>query len=211
MIKRFSIKKFTAIMIVLVFQLNQIVWASDSLKGYVVYLPENAGFEAVMQSSLDSNLLNKGDVISAVVNKNWEYNNLLIAPKGSILYGKVIGIENPDIYQKSGSFTIEFNELVTPTGKINIKTKEIKISANTKRCKKVIKNFVLGCVLGAVFVGAAIVSGGLSVPATIGFFAVGTGTTGLAFAAEKGNSAKIPAGTKFYTHLKESTTLSFTE
>lgn len=211
MIKNFSIKKIIAIAVVLFFQMNQIVWASDSLKGHVVYLPENSSFEAVMQSSLDSELLTNGDVISAVINKNWKENDALIAPKGSILYGKIIDIEKPDKYQKSGSFTVEFNELVTPTGKINIKTKPIKITSNAKRGGKIIAKFICGCIVGAAIVGMTIMSAGLTTPVAIGYFALMSGSTGLAYAAEKGNSVKIPAGTRFYAHLEEATTLTFIE
>lgn len=209
MIKIFSIKKVIAILVVLLFQSNQIVWASNSLKGHVVYLPENSGFEAVMQSSLDSELLNNGDVISAVLNKNWEYNDVLIAPKGSILYGKITDIEKAGQYQKYGSFTVEFDELVTPTGKISIKTKSIKITSDVKRFGRIIAKFVCGVIVGAALVGVVVLTGGAAAPVTIGSLIASSGATGLAAASQKGNNVKIPAGTKFNAHLKESTSLVF--
>lgn len=209
MIKIFSIKKVIAILVVLLFQSNQIVWASNSLKGHVVYLPENSGFEAVMQSSLDSELLNNGDVISAVLNKNWEYNDVLIAPKGSILYGKITDIEKAGQYQKYGSFTVEFDELVTPTGKISIKTKSIKITSDVKRFGRIIAKFVCGVIVGAALVGVVVLTGGAAAPVAMGSLIASSGATGLAFASEKGNNVKIPAGTRFKAHLKESTSLVF--
>ena len=211
MIKIFSIKKVIAILVVLLFQSNQIVWASNSLKGHVVYLPENSGFEAAMQSSLDSELLNNGDVISAVLNKNWKYNDVLIAPKGSILYGKIIDIEKAGQYQKYGSFTVEFDELVTPTGKISIKTKSIKITSDVKRFGRIIAKFVCGVIVGAAIVGVVVLTGCAAAPVAIGSLIASSGATGLAFASEKGNNVKIPAGTKFNAHLKESTSLVFME
>ena len=59
---------------------------------------------------------------------DWIYNNVLIAPAGSILYGKVTDSQKAGYAYGNGEIEITFNELLTTEGqKFNLAANKVKL------------------------------------------------------------------------------------
>ena len=85
-------------------------------KGRIITVPAGESFTAKMQSSVSSGTLKPGDSIAAVLDKNWVYQDTLIAPAGSILYGNAIQVQKAGRSYKNGEIELRFNEIITPQG-----------------------------------------------------------------------------------------------
>ena len=63
---------------------------NNTLQGNVVMVPAGASVKAVLTSPLSSEYTSVGQTISLAMNDDFYYDNQLIAPSGSIIYGTVI-------------------------------------------------------------------------------------------------------------------------
>ena len=63
--------------------------SDDTLTGYIAKIEKGTSFEAYLKNSINTATAEKNDVITAVLTEDWIYNDILIAPQGSILKGKV--------------------------------------------------------------------------------------------------------------------------
>ena len=98
---------------------------NTALQGNLITIPAGTSFTAKMQSSVSSANLKAGDSIAAVLDENWIYNGILVAPAGSILYGNAIQVEQAGLGHKNGELELRFNEIITTEGK------SIPIASNT--------------------------------------------------------------------------------
>lgn len=125
------------------------------LKGRVVTVPVGSSFTAKMQSSVSSASLKPGDNIAAVLTADWTFQGLVIAPEGSILYGKVTQVEQAGNAYKSGKFELRFNEVITPEGQsIQLSSNTYALAVDSKRPLKIAGTVGKGIFLGAL-TGAA--------------------------------------------------------
>ena len=68
---------------------------AKGLKGGIVILPSGTIFDASLQSTVDSASLEKDDKITATLDSDFVCKGLLVAPAGSVLYGKAIHVSHP--------------------------------------------------------------------------------------------------------------------
>lgn len=177
---------------------------NSTLKGGLVYIEEGAVFQAVLQSSISSESLSKNDTIASVLSDDWRFNGVLIAPQGSIVYGKAIDAKKSGGWYKNGEISIVFDELITPKGdKLKLTSNIVTVRVDGSRAKKITTNVAAGAATGiasgALF--TLLQSGGdwkraLIVGASIGI------AGGLVNAAtRKGEDVEIPAGTGINVRL----------
>ncbi|MBQ3641568.1 hypothetical protein II906_06580 [bacterium] len=159
---------------------------------YVVNVPEKETFEAILQVSVNSDEIKKGDIVSAVVRDDWIYNGMVVAPAGSIVYGKIVKSKPSGGFWRNGKFSVQFNEIVTPDGILYVTTDDIKINKGKMRWMKVFVKFLSGAALGA-----------LSTPDSAATAAATGLVTGVMNASEKGSETILPAGYVLNLRLKK--------
>ena len=154
-------------------------------------IPKNEHFEAILQSSVSSNNIKEGDIVSAVVRDDWYYNGSLVAPAGSVVYGKVVKSQASGGFWRNGSFSLQFNEMVTPDGIIYITTDKIKIKQGKMRWLKVFVKFLSGAAVGALAAGDSYAAA----PAAL--------IMGAMNASEGGSETVLPSGSVLNLRLKK--------
>lgn len=165
------------------------------LKGTAVYVPVGSSFQAVLQSSISSESLMQHDTIAAIVDNDWYQNNILIAPKGSIVYGTAVGTKRAGRAYTNGSLSITFNEILTPKGdSINLVSNTVSISVDEKnRPLKITADVAKGTLFGLT---SGTSSQGLAVNVALG--AIDGLLTAL---TRRGEEIEIPAGTGITVRL----------
>lgn len=177
--------------------------STNTLKGNIFYIPAGASFKGVLQSSISSASLDRNDTIAAVLYSDWYYNNILIAPQGSILYGKALESKQAGFAYGNGSLSITFNEILTPKGdSIKLESNIVTIAVESQRAKKIATNVVGGAVMGLVSgVLYALITGGDIVNGMAIGSGVGAGGGVIRAAANKGEDVEVPAGTSIDIRL----------
>ena len=149
------------------------------LIGTVVIVPKNESFEAVLQSSISSESLANNDIIAATLCHDWCYDGTLIAPQGSVVYGKATDIKKAGYAYANGKLAMTFDEILTPSGdRIRLTSNKVYIEVQNKRALKLAGNVALGAVGGLVTGVLYSLAGGM-----------------VSAVAHKGENAEVPAGT----------------
>ena len=167
------------------------------IHGTVVVVPSGQSFEAVLQSAISSESLAEEDTIAAVLSGDWYYNGVLIAPQGSVLYGRATDVKKAGYAYANGKLAMTFDEILTPNGdRIRLTSNKVYIEIKDKRVAKIAGNVLIGALSGVVtgalyslITGGDIV-GGLAIGSAVG--AAGGMVTAV---AHKGDGAEVPAGT----------------
>lgn len=177
--------------------------SESTLKGNIVYIPAGASFKGVLQSSISSASLAGNDTIAAVLYSDWYYNNTLIAPQGSILYGTAIEVKKAGFAYGNGSLAITFKEILTPKGdSIKLESNVVTVAVESQRAKKIAANVIGGAVMGLVSgVLYALISGGDVVNGIAIGSGVGAGGGTIRAVANKGEEVEVPAGTSIDIRL----------
>lgn len=153
----------------------------------VIKVKKGSSFKVVLQTTINSDLLNKNDVIAGVLDEDWFYNDKLLAPRGSVIYGTTIKSKKSGLAYGDGNMTIVFNEILLPTGEIlKIKSNFIKIRMEGNRTVKCSVNILINTVLGAIVGGGVGYIAGAGVGGIVGI--IGT-------VMQEGEEAILPAGT----------------
>lgn len=174
-----------------------------TITGTVLVVPSGESFEAVLQSAISSESLAEQDTIAAVLSTDWYYNGTLIAPQGSVIYGRATDVKKAGYAYANGRLAMTFDEILTPNGdRIKLTTNKVYVVIKDKRVAKIAANVVIGA-LGGVVTGALYslitggdVAGGLAVGSAIG--AAGGMVSAV---AHKGEGAEVPAGTSIIVKL----------
>lgn len=182
--------------------------ASDVLTGSVLHISEGTQFNAVLSSGISSESITNNDMVSAQLMEDWTFNGIVIAPAGSILNGNVIDAKPASFAMGNGRIGINFNELLTPDGKIiNLTTNKVYIVADKPRGIEIAKR-VAGGVLGGIAVASlAMLFGGYDTKALIGSAAVGGAVGTISAISTKGEDIDIPEGTNLQIMLAEPMTV----
>lgn len=166
-----------------------------AMTGTVIVVPQGQEFEAQLQSSINSESLTENDTIAAVLNKDWIYNGRIIAPEGSVVYGRATDIKKAGYAYANGKLAMTFDEVMTPAGdRIRLTATKVYIDVKGNRALKTAGNVAVGALIGLA-IGALTtatsgnVVGGLAVGA-----AVGAAGGMMKAVATKGESAEVPAG-----------------
>ena len=169
-----------------------------TLKGSVITVPKDTSFVAILQSSVSSGSLAKNDTISATLYQDWVYNGKLIAPQGSILYGRATDVKRAGYVYSNGKLSMTFERILTPKGDmISLSSNQVYVSTEaSKRSLKVVRNVAVGALSGLVtgVLYTLITGGDVARGLAIGSI-VGAGGGLVTSAVSKGDEAEVPAGT----------------
>ena len=190
---------------------NVVAPSNNTLRGGVAKLESGTKFDIYLQTSINTATANKGDQVIAVLMKDVVYNNTIVFPQGSIIYGTLTKATHASYGSRNGKVVIEFNQIVTPENKTyQISTEKINFSVtNDGKVSSVVSSAAVGAVVGALggLLYAAISGGNIGTAAAIGA-GVGAGT-GLAGATiERGVDAEIPSFTEMELVLTKSVSVT---
>ena len=90
---------------------------STPFQGRVVVVPAGAQIPATVNFSLSTETISENQTVSFVLPQAFYYNNVLIAPAGSTIYGVVALAKKAGHAGKNAELKILFNNIVTPEGK----------------------------------------------------------------------------------------------
>lgn len=176
---------------------------NNTLQGNVVMVPAGASVKAVLTSPLSSEYTSVGQTISLAMNDDFYYDNQLIAPSGSIIYGTVIESSKAKRGGINGKLCVRFNQIFTPYGtqipiSAVIKTDDssgvlvggTKLDVTKEYTKDLAAGSAAGALSGLVF--GALAGGDVGRGAALGT-AVGAGGGLVKSIWDKGNNVEIPA------------------
>jgi len=173
-----------------------IATSKSPLKGAVVRVAQGTSINAVLESAVSSASLAQSDKITAVLNDDFKYNDSLIFPSGTILYGSAANATTASYGYGNGSLDLVFNQALTPDGrKIDITVDKISYAKESKRAANITKNVLIGTGVGLL--------GGLLSAASTGNYqqallvgaGIGAASGGIYAATQKGEEIEIPEGT----------------
>ena len=170
---------------------------NKTIDGSAIYIDEDTSFTVILQSTINTSSLSNNDTVAASLENNWIYKGKLIAPYGSIVYGKAIDTKRAGLFYGNGEMTVMFNTIMLPNGEqIRLATNAVTVKKNGNRVGKSVLHVVGGALVGVVSgVLYSLIAGGSVTNGIIYGASVG-GAGGLVTAAtQKGEDAEIPAGT----------------
>ncbi len=168
-------------------------FADDS----AVDIPKGEAFSAILQTTIDSDKISRNESISAVIQEDWYYNNILVAPRGSILNGKIVKFRRSGDYLRNGNFSLQFYEIVTPQGILSVTTNIVKVTKGKMRGLKLTGKFLTGMFMGALYSLSEftfILYPVVAISALIG---------GFMNLSDRGSEAVLPAGTTMRLRTKK--------
>ena len=188
------------------------------LQGNIVMVPAGATVKAMLTAPLSSEYTSAGQTVNLALNSDFYYDNKLIAPAGSTVYGTVIESSRAKRGGINGKLSIRFTQIYTPYGT------QIPISAvirtddssgvlvgGTKKDVAVeyTKDLAAGSAAGALsgLVFGALAGGDVGRGAALGT-AVGAGGGLVKSIWDKGNDVEIPANANIEIQLTQPITVS---
>lgn len=191
----------------------------STLKGNVIMIPAGTAMNATLTAQLSSSTAAVGQSVTMSLQKDFYYDNKLIAPAGSTVQGTVIEANKAKHGSMNGKLSVRFNQICTPTGmtipiSAVIRTDDSSgvLVGGTKKdvTKEYAKDLAAGSAVGAL---SGLVFGSLASGDKLGRgvalgTAVGAGG-GLAKSIwDKGNDVEIPAGASVDLILTQPATVS---
>lgn len=178
------------------------VVSQDVLRGYVGQISRGTTFNAYLQTPVNTANANVGDKVTAVLSEDWVYNNCVVAPQGSMVYGTLTKARHATYGSMNGRVVIEFNQIKTTEDKVyDVSVDKVDfVVSNDGKVKSVVTKVATQAIIGAVL---GLVVGLLASDASVGK-SVAIGTAGgvatgvLSSGVEKGVDAEIP----IYTELE---------
>ena len=174
-----------------------------TMTGTVIVVPSGERFEAILQSAISSESLAENDTIAAVLSSDWFYNGTLVAPQGSVLYGKATDVKKAGYAYANGKLAMTFDEILTPNGdRIRLTSNKVYVEIKDKRIAKIAGNVLIGAI-GGVVTGAlySLITGGDVVGGLAIGSAVGAAGGMVTAVAHKGEGAEVPAGTSIIVKI----------
>lgn len=164
--------------------------------GTVLYIPAGVEFKAQLQSSISSESLSENDTVAAVLCEDWVYNGHIVAPEGSVLYGKATDVKRAGYAYANGKLALSFEEVMTPAGdRIKLNSNKVYVDVKGNRALKTAGTVAIGAIGGLVTgVLYSLISGGDVVGGMAIGSAIGAAGGGITAATRKGEAAEIPAG-----------------
>lgn len=174
---------------------NGYVYAGTRNKSEILKVKKGTDFDIALQNTINSTNLKENDTIAASLEENFFFQSKLIAPQGSIVYGKVLKVKQPRGFYGKGYLQIVFDEIMLPNGDIiNFSGNVINIKARGIRALRISGDILLGTIAGAL--------AGSQLPAFVPVgAAVGLLLATLEIADTKGLDVELPAGTMLTIRL----------
>lgn len=193
---------------------------NNTLQGNVVMVPAGATVKAMLTAPLSSEYTSAGQTVSLALNNDFYYNDTLIAPAGSTVYGTVIESSRAKRGGINGKLSVRFTQIYTPYGtqipiSAVIKTDDSSgvLIGGTKwdSTKEYAKDLAAGSAAGALsgLVFGALAGGDVGKGAALGT-AVGAGGGLIKSIWDKGNDVEIPASASIDIQLTQPITVSST-
>ena len=191
---------------------------NNTLQGHVVMVPAGVTMNVALTTALSSETAKTGDTVSMALHNDFYYNNKLIAPAGSTVYGTVIESSKAKRGSMNGKLCVRFNQIYTPYGtqipiSAVIKTDDssgvlvggTKMDVTKEYAKDIAVGTAAGALSGVVF--GALAGGSVGRGAALGT-AVGAGGGLVKSVWDKGNDVSIPAGAAIDIMLTQPITVS---
>lgn len=190
----------------------------NTLQGNVVMVPAGTEIRTTLTMPLSSEYTTAGQTITMALNEDFYYNDQIIAPTGSTLYGTVIEASKAKRGGINGKLCVRFNQIYTPYGtqipiSAVIKTDDLSgvLVGGTKMdvTKAYTKDLAAGSAAGALsgLVFGALAGGDVGRGAALGT-AVGAGGGLVKSVWDKGNNVEIPANAVINVVLTQPITTS---
>jgi hypothetical protein len=144
-------------------------------------VPQGTSLFVRLQQPLDSGINKAGDSFRVTLDRNIEVDGLVVAPRGSVLEGKLVKIERSGRVQGKASMTMQLDQLIIGNQPYSVQTESLYMEAQSSKKKDATK-VGIGAGLGAII--GAIAGGGKG--AAIGS-AVGAGAGGATVIATRGD------------------------
>lgn len=190
------------------------------LQGNVIMVPAGATMKAMLTMPLSSATSSTGQTVNIALNNDFYYDNKLIAPAGSTIYGTVIESSKAKRGGINGKLCVRFTQIFTPYGT------QIPISAVIRTddssgvlvggtradvAKEYTKDLAAGSAAGALsgVVFGALSGGEVGRGAALGT-AVGAGGGLIKSIWDKGNDVEIPANATIDIMLTQPITVNTT-
>ncbi len=174
-------------------------------RGIPATVPAGTEFRASMNAAVGSASSHVGDRITARLSQPVMSGDRVAIPAGSTLHGEVASVApaKKGLSDKSGSLTLAFDRIVTPSGSTVPMAATLTVTApkSTKKTAGVIG----GSAAGGALLGKVL--GGDTRDAAVGAVAGAAVGTGIA-ASTKGNDVSYPAGSSL--HLRQDRALTVT-
>lgn len=191
---------------------------NNTLKGNVIMVPAGTEMRTVLTSPISSEYTSVGQTITVALYEDFYYNNQLIAPSGSMVYGSVIEASKAKRGSINGRLCIRFNHIQTPFGTqipISgvIKTDDLsgvlvggtKLDVTKEYAKDLAAGSATGALSGLVF--GALAGGDIGRGAALGT-AVGAGGGLVKSVIDKGNDVEIPSNATIEIVLTQPATVN---
>jgi hypothetical protein len=161
-------------------------------------LAEGTKVQVRLQEALDSAVNKTGDTFSAILDKDIVVDGAVVAPRGSVLGGKLTNVTRSGRVEGLASMSIQLTSLTVGNQTYPLQTENLSFEAESTKKKDATK-VGIGAGIGAVI--GAIAGGGKG--AAIGA-AVGGGAGGAAVVATRGKEVKLDAEQPFSFVLRNS-------
>ena len=191
---------------------------NNTLQGNVVMVPAGTTVKAMLTAPLSSEYTTSGQTVSLALNNDFYYEDKLIAPAGSTIYGTVIESSKAKRGGINGKLCVRFSQIYTPYGtqipiSAVIKTNDssgvlvggTKIDVTKEYTKDLAAGSAAGALSGLVF--GALAGGDVGRGAALGT-AVGAGGGLVKSVWDKGNNVEIPANASIDIQLMQPITVS---
>lgn len=191
---------------------------NNVLRGNVVMVPAGTLVKANVTTPISSEFLIAGQGVTLSLNSDFYYNEKLVAPAGSSIFGTVVEASKAKHGSMNGKLCIRFNMITTPYGSqipisAIIKTDDASgvLVGGTKMdvTKEYAKDLAVGSAAGALsgVVFGALAGGSVGRGAALGT-AVGAGGGLVKSVWDKGHDVEIPAGASIELMLTQPITVS---
>ena len=191
---------------------------NQPLQGNVVMVPAGTTMPVMLTSPISSASVSAGQAVSLLLNSDFYYNNKLIAPAGSSVYGTVIEASKAKRGSMNGKLNVRFTQINTPYGtqipisaviKTDDGTGVLKGGTKLDVTKDYAKDLAAGSAAGALsgLVFGALAGGDVGKGAALGT-AVGAGGGLVKSVWDKGDDVEIPANACIELLLTQPITVS---
>lgn len=193
-------------------------YKNQPLQGNVVMVPAGTSIPVTLTNPISSETASCGQQVCMFLNSDFYYNNKLVAPAGSSVYGTVIQVSKAKRGSMNGKLCVRFTQINTPYGtqipiSAVIKTDDssgvlvggTKLDVTKDYAKDVAAGSAAGALSGLVF--GALAGGDVGKGAALGT-AVGAGSGLVKSVWDKGNDVEIPANASIELLLTQPITVT---
>ena len=168
-----------------------------------VTIPKGTIIYSKLIDNINSETNSENDIITTILSNDWKFDGKLIAPEGSKITGKIVGVKNASYASGHAIVKVVFNEIIRPDNSvIPIDAKKISLTAGESKLAGTGRVVLQGAAQGArITTSPTRLATGM---------ATGILTKGFVFVTKRGRELFIPSNTEFKIELKNDfTTLEY--